>query len=156
VEVVGVGSPAGDDRVGWLAVEALARSPLLDRLPAELQVAISVMDRPGAALLGRLQLADAAIVVDALAGEGRPGSIERLDLDQLATDPAILSGHAFGVGSALALGRALGMLPGRLVVLGVRVEHCAPDAPPSGQIASAVPAVVQRIVDELCGIADVG
>lgn len=154
VNVLGVGSPAGDDRVGWLAVEALAQSPLLGCLPSGIQVSTAILDRPGAALLDRLQRARAAVIVDALAGDGPPGSVERLDLDELAIDSGIISAHAFGVASALALGRTLALLPEHLVILGVHVAHIDPGLTPSRAIESAVPALVRRIVEEVCGIAD--
>ena len=35
VRVIGVGSPAGDDRVGWLVVEALRESPALSAALAD-------------------------------------------------------------------------------------------------------------------------
>ncbi|MBI3979656.1 MAG: hydrogenase maturation protease [Chloroflexi bacterium] len=63
---------------------------------------------------------DAAYVVDAVDGDVAPGTIVRLEVRQQPWGGLrALSSHGLGLGEAVELGRALGMLPGRLVIYGV-------------------------------------
>ena len=55
------------------------------------------------------------------------------------------STHAFGVGDAVELARALGRLPERVVVYGIEGADFTAGAGLSTQVAAAV----QRVVDEL-------
>ena len=84
-------------------------------------MALHRLDRPATALLSALAGAELGVVVDAARAEGPPGAVVQV------TDPAQLgpgqplSSHGLGVAEALALGRTLGELPPRLVLLGVVV-----------------------------------
>jgi hydrogenase maturation protease len=59
------------------------------------------------------------------------------------------STHAFGVGDAVELSRALGRLPGRLVVYGVDGSDFAAGAALSGPVETAVDGVVEAILRDL-------
>ncbi|MFA5531421.1 MAG: hydrogenase maturation protease [Thiohalomonadaceae bacterium] len=108
--VLGVGSPFGADRIGWLAVDAL--TPHLHGV-ADLQAS----DRPGARLLALMRGYECAVIIDALQGAA-PGSVHCLRRDQLAAS-SLQAVHSFGVADALALGEALGELPARVVLIGI-------------------------------------
>jgi hydrogenase maturation protease len=60
------------------------------------------------------------------------------------------STHAFGVGDAVELARALGRLPRRVVVYGVEGAGFESGAPLSPAVAAAVDDVVSRLEEELC------
>ncbi len=55
------------------------------------------------------------------------------------------STHAFGVGDAVELARALGRLPARVVVYGVEGADFTAGAP----LSAAVESAVEHVVDEL-------
>ncbi len=118
--IIGIGSPLGADRLGWLATERLqARRPgLRTRL----------LDRPGAALLTHLQEERAVCLIDAARGHAPVGHLYRLTPGELPQGPAFTSSHALGITEALALGTALGGLPEHLWLLAVETgEHRDPE-----------------------------
>ena len=65
--------------------------------------------------------ASAAVVVDAVNSGAAPGTLHRFDASEAAVPGRVFrsSTHAFGVGEAIELARALGKLPPRIVVYGI-------------------------------------
>jgi hydrogenase maturation protease len=113
--VIGVGNPLRRDDAAGLEV---AR-----RVRAAAPSGVTVVEHDGepAALLDALRGARAAVIVDAVAGDGPPGAVGRHDA-AAAPLPAALgsaSTHGVGVPEAIELGRALGRLPAQLVVVTV-------------------------------------
>ena len=101
--VIGVGNVyRGDDGVG-LSVASLVRG----RVPAD--VAVLECEQEPTRLLDAWEGADVAVVVDACAAGGPPGSVHRFDVssDPLPARGFRSSTHAFGVGDAVELSRAL-------------------------------------------------
>jgi hydrogenase maturation protease len=140
---VGVGSPFGDDRVGWDVVEALQRQDWWRALAGR-RLSACLCDRPGAALAGLLRGVGWAIIVDAAhATDLPPGTLRWLRPDQLSPQRAP-SSHGFGVAEALALAHALGELPRRVDLLTVAAERFS-GAQPSVAVRSAVPQAVGAI-----------
>lgn len=121
VAIIGVGSPFGDDQLGWQAVEWLMHSGLSQRF-SHMHLAFNQADRPGALLLEQLRGTDAAIIIDAMQSGAVPGTLRAFTLEQLLAQPSgLLSSHAFGVAQTLALGASLGGLPRMLRVLGIEM-----------------------------------
>jgi hydrogenase maturation protease len=112
--LIGIGSPFGADSLGWLAVDLLHMGT-----PPGWE--LIKLDRPGSELLRYLQGVQRVVLIDALQGEGEPGAMRRIDLSELADNPASVSCHGFGIVEALALARALNELPDELVVIGVEI-----------------------------------
>jgi hydrogenase maturation protease len=144
--VIGIGNAyRGDDAAG-LAVAERCRT----RLPAEVRV-IEAEQEP-TRLIDAWESADAVFVVDAVVSGSRAGTVHRYD----ATDEPLPAGvfrsstHAFGVGDAVELARALGRLPRRVVVYGVEGAGFESGAPLSPAVAAAVDDVVSRLEEELC------
>lgn len=138
--VIGVGSPAGDDRVGWLVLESLYRA-----VPPTPGLELCVLDRPGADLVRHFAGADRVIIVDAVLAGAEPGSIHEYDRRALAQQSRPLSAHAVGVADALALALALGEAPRRLHLLGVQALNLGALDEPHAETLRAVPGVVARI-----------
>ncbi|MEW6648415.1 MAG: hydrogenase maturation protease [Pseudomonadota bacterium] len=118
--ILGVGSPFGADRLGWQAVAALERQSLAAQFP-HLDIKFEQSDRPGSRLLTLLGQADAAIIIDAMHSGLPAGSVRRFSVAQLSAETGLMSTHGFGVADALALGRALGGLPGEIVIVGIEM-----------------------------------
>jgi len=135
--ILGVGSPFGADRLGWQAVEALARLPLAAQFP-HLDIRFEQSDRPGSRLLALLGQADAALIIDAMRSGLPAGSVRRFSLDELSAESGLMSTHGFGVADALALGRTLGGLPGEIVVVGIEMGD--------GGLAEESPAALVELV----------
>ncbi len=128
VAILGVGSPFGADRAGWLAVERLAAGDLPARHCA-CDLRFEQCDRPGSRLLALLQEADAAVIIDAMRAALPAGAVRSFTPEALGADSGLFSSHGFGVAEALALGRQLGGLPSRVTVVGIEIaREEAPEA----------------------------
>ncbi|MEQ6342016.1 MAG: hydrogenase maturation protease [Gammaproteobacteria bacterium] len=148
IRIIGIGSPFGDDRLGWEAAEAVRRSGLLGHFPQGL-VSVQCCDRPASGLLMLMEGASHVILIDAMRSGAVPGTVRRLQDEEIEMEAALLSSHGFGVAESLALGRTLGMLPARLVLYGVEVcnlDQCDTLAP---ETVGALPMLVERIKEEL-------
>ncbi len=144
--VVGVGNPGrGDDGVG----PAVARA-----LQGRVGPGVRVVARGGepAGLVALLEAAEAVALVDAVRGEGPAGRVWRFEAGA-GPLPARLFGrtstHAMGLAEAVELARALGALPGRVVVFGVEGQGFGVGEGLSPAVAAAVPEVAARVLDEL-------
>jgi len=140
--IIGLGSPVGDDRIGWDVVEQLR-----ELLPPGVRVEetsdpLRVLDCPlGCELL---------IVIDACCGAGPPGSFHRFAWPdaQLMTQGGV-SSHGVGLATALELGGLLGKLPPRIVVFAIEAASTEVNAELSRQVESALPAVVALVLTEI-------
>ncbi|MCP2293556.1 hydrogenase maturation protease [Nocardia amikacinitolerans] len=142
--VIGVGNEyRGDDGVG----PAVARRLEDLRIPG---VFVTVSEGEPTHLLDVWAGMDLAVVVDAiLCGPGVPGQVRGIDFDMLRPPGAAASSHALGIQDALPLGRALGRLPGKIVVIAVDVGCIDPGVGLSEPVAAAVPRAIEAVVREL-------
>jgi hydrogenase maturation protease len=116
--VIGVGNPArGDDGAGRVVA---------CRLRSRNGCACVVRESSGeaTALMDAWTGFDDVSIVDACLGAGEPGTIVRLERDQLDRLASLqarrcASTHGFGLAQGLALARALGRLPSRLVIYAI-------------------------------------
>ena len=70
--ILGVGSPFGDDRAGWVVAEAVRASAWF-RSVAPGSVAAECLDRPGANLLTALEGVTHAVLIDAMRKSSQTG-----------------------------------------------------------------------------------
>jgi hydrogenase maturation protease len=160
---VGVGSPHGDDRAGWLVADALsdlirsdAPTPANgnadhDGLPLQQNSFFAIRKTSIPADLldwidGRAKL----IICDAFCGAGPTGTLyrwpwpdERIGLSRSA------GSHDFGLHVVLQLADKLGRLPAEVVVWGIELGQVAPYTSVSQEIEEALPVLIQRIRSEL-------
>lgn len=99
-------------------------------------------------LLNELGRYERLILVDAVRGGGRPGQLYRLEIHsggalEGALSPVSL--HEFGVAEALEQARALGILPRRVVLLGMEPARIEPGMELSAEAARALPALVELV-----------
>lgn len=137
--LIGVGNAfRGDDGVGVAVARRVA-----DR--GEIDV-VTCHDEPSR-LLDAWAGADLALVVDAVASGAEAGTVHRFDATERPLPAAVFRGstHAFGVGDAIEVGRALGRLPGRLLVYGVEGASFTT----GDRLSPPVAAAVERLADEL-------
>ncbi|MFP4154210.1 MAG: hydrogenase maturation protease [Halothiobacillaceae bacterium] len=114
--VIGVGSPFGDDRLGWDVVRCLA-----DRFGARAELEFLVLDRPGPGLLEKLAGAARVVVVDAMRSGAAPYTLVEIDPGRAGALESFTSSHGVGLAETLALGRALGQLPKGLRLFGIEM-----------------------------------
>lgn len=120
IKIIGVGSPFGDDRLGWVAAEQLKASPIL--LSEKDKIDISILDRPGAALLSKWQDADAVILIDAVRSGATPGTLHILATEDIDANTQLTSSHGFGIAATMALARTLEELPENLYLYGIEID----------------------------------
>lgn len=148
--VLGLGNVlCTDDGVGVAAVEELTRTY---RLPSE----VRALDGGtlGLSLLHCFEPGQEAVLVDAVAVDRPPGTLVRLDGEQVA--PAVrerLSMHQVGVSDLLDALRLLGIHPPRMVLLGLVPASLELGVELSPPVARSLPALVTAVAEEirLCG-----
>lgn len=145
VRILGIGSPAGDDQAGWLAVDAL----LACGMPAKGEIVIEKLDRPGAGLIAQLDDAAWVILIDAMQSDSQSGRIRRFDRKDWPTYKHGLSSHGFGVLGALALAGELGSLPPRLDLYGIEIGPANPGEQARGEILAAAQQLARHIAADL-------
>ena len=151
--VVGLGNPLlSDDGVGIYAARLLA-----DRL-AGAPVSVEESSWGGMRFLDLLTGYEHAVIIDAIQWRhGPPGTVYRLPPDEAVPTVRAVSFHDVSLGTALALGRKLGIpLPTEIVFLAVEAgdvltvaEGCSPD------VEAALPEVVRQAMDQLVAWGDV-
>jgi hydrogenase maturation protease len=142
VRIVGIGSPFGEDRLGWEAIAALEAAGLADNGEVELQR----LDRPGPALIASLTDAEHVVLIDALKTSETGAPVRRVEPRALAgCGCASWSGHGLGVAESLELASTLGLTPPKLDVLGIVVPggDCHSHLPE--ETRAALVALVQRL-----------
>ena len=134
--LVGIGSPFGADQLGWQAITHLQQQDWAGHYP-KWEWWVTTFDRPGFVLLDHLSGMDLAILLDALDDEGELP--RRLDLDELDSVDALISGHGLGLAETLQLGAQLGMLPRHLLIYGL----------PMGMVESALEGLAVQIDQDI-------
>ena len=146
--VIGLGNPdRGDDAVGV----QVARRVAAERL----DVHVLELDDPSEAL-DAWAAADTVVVADAVSSGGNPGDIHVVDAVARtlpAGSWAAGGTHALGLAAVVELGRALGRLPRRLVLVGVEAGRFDHGTPMSDAVAAAVPEAALAV---LAAIDDLG
>jgi len=150
VLIAGIGDRLmGDDGLGPIIIDRLKS---LDLPPcAEVEdYGTSLME-----LLMDLPEFDALIVVDAFRRGGPPGSvyvieIKEEDLEDVTPETASvvasMTFHELSVEAVLALAKALGILPGKVLVIGVEPSRIEFGESLSDQVGKVVPRVVDIVV----------
>lgn len=141
LKVVGIGNAwRSDDAVGLVVAR---------RLREVLPNSIEVLEREGepTGLIETWVGAEALWLIDAVSSGARPGTVHRVDVsqDDLPESFAAGSTHHFSLGETVALARALGRLPGHVVVFGIEGERFDLGEELSECVAAAVPDVVTAV-----------
>jgi len=136
--VIGVGNEyRRDDGAGPRVV-----AELTGRLPG---VDLRITDGEPSRLLDLWTGAELAVVVDAVYAPDRPvGAWFELAATD-APEEQSAGTHGVGLGTAVALGRALGRLPERLVVLAVCGSEFGFGAGLSAPVEAAIPPIAERV-----------
>ncbi len=140
--VIGVGSPHGDDQIGWLIADDLETRGVSELVVHKVSSPLEILDWiDGVEWLG---------ICDACRGEGPAGSWhcwtwpnDRIIQQEFAGT------HDIGLTAALELAVRLGRLPATVMIWGVEVGTCQPGDVVSLPAKEAVPDVAGAILDEL-------
>jgi hydrogenase maturation protease len=123
------------------------------RLRESLPAAVDVLEREGepTALIDTWDGAEAVWLVDAVVSGAAPGTVLRLDASR-SDPPERLGGgttHHFSLGESIAVARALGRLPARVVVFGIEGERFDLGEELTPAVAAAVAPVCCAIEEEV-------
>jgi hydrogenase maturation protease len=140
-----VGNPwRSDDAAGLRAAWAL-RGTLPD--------GVEVLEEEGesTALLDAFDGADELWLLDAVSSGAEPGTVHRLEAgsEELPAEIFSTSTHHLGLAEAVELARALGRLPGQVVVFGIEGENFAPGNTLSPAVEAAVADVARQVAEEV-------
>jgi hydrogenase maturation protease len=137
--IIGLGSPHGDDQLGWVAVDRLR-----PKLPPDV---VAVKAAGGLALLNYLSGQEAVIVIDAAAPAGRPGTVRWLAWPCADLNPCRLWGtHGPGLVEALHLAQVLGSIPRDVALATVEAAQIVPRVPLSAAASRGLDFLVETIL----------
>jgi hydrogenase maturation protease len=143
--ILGLGNLlCSDDGVGAAAAQVVAETRILPD-------GVRVLDGGtlGLALLPWLEDAERAILVDAIQADGPPGTLVRLEGDEVG--PAVaarLSVHQVGVADLIEAARWRGRVPPTLVLVGIVPLTTELGVDLSAPVAAAFPELLERIDEE--------
>ena len=143
--VIAVGNPLrADDGAGVEVVRRLA-----GRVPPEVRL-IELGGEP-AELLDAWNELGTAVLVDAVRTGGEPGTVHSFDAstEPLPARTGSASTHGLGLAEALELGRALGRLPARVVVVGIEADDRTMGGELSRPVQDAIEDAAETVLAEL-------
>jgi hydrogenase maturation protease len=128
---------------------------ILQKLPVEAasRVRVEISPLPGLELLGLLESAKTAILVDAVQSGAEPGRVHIVGMDQVDSFGAGSgSAHGFGVAETLALGRQADpdSIPETVVIIGIEILQMELGQPISPEVQKSIPEAVSKI-EEIAG-----
>lgn len=142
--VIGCGfADRGDDAAGLLVARRLQQLGWeAQEQSGEVAALLLAFDEAGP---GRT-----VILADAVRSGARPGTVLRWDagLKSLPRESFHRSAHGLGVAEAVELARALGKLPGRLLIYGIEGACFEAGVGPSPEVLAGVEEAVRRILEE--------
>lgn len=156
ITIIGIGqSLRSDDGAGLAAVRAwMAAYPGTASDP---RLQVELVELPGLELLDLLGDSQAAIITDVVHSDTAPGTLHRLEIDELAGfQPGSSSAHGWGVAETLQLGRLLDLdsLPEEIILLGIEAGDLNLGEGLSEAVQAALPAIVEQIEAQVRGWLD--
>ena len=144
--LLGLGNPIlRDDSVGLRIVRELMKRVAEEDIDVE-EASLANID-----LLESIDSYDRLIIVDSIkTGEGRPGELYQLSLDDLRSSLHLSSPHDINFATALELGKRLGRhVPGEIRIYAIEIEDnqtfsetCSPP------VERAIPRIIEEIARE--------
>jgi len=147
IKIIGIGqSLRGDDAAGLAAVDLWHET--YQAKVSRPNVQMELAELPGIGLLGLLEGANVAILVDAVHSDAKAGTVRVLTENQLESfKDGSGSSHGWGVAETLSLGRKLMLsaLPGKLILIGIEAGQLTLGETLSPDVESALPEVARLI-----------
>jgi hydrogenase maturation protease len=145
LRVIGIGSPHGDDQIGWRLIEELADLESTDLSLCSVPTPIDMLERLGGC--------DVLIVVDACDVGKPPGSVVVREWPALLESEGHASSHGLGVDSVLRLAENLGRLPRRVILFGVQKSRSEHPGDLSADVSHAWPQIIRQLTALIDGLA---
>lgn len=148
IKILGIGSPFGDDQIGWRIVELLKKRKQIQHYISD-YLSLECHDRPGIRLLELMENANIVYLIDAVIAGNKIGTIYRYENEEIEELKSILSTHGIGIAQTLQLGKALDQLPSRLILYGIEINSVDINYNISLMIEPAIHELVERIEHEI-------
>ena len=143
VSLLGLGSPHGDDAIGWEIIRALKTA-----LPGwGLFYAAETLESPWD-LLNYLATDSPTIIIDACRSQRATGSVFEISRNELHTVCGT-SSHSGSLSTVLALAEQLGQLPQELLIIGVEITETQPGQDLTPAVRAAIPVACDRIQTQI-------
>jgi len=146
--VIGIGSPFGDDQLGWEVVKLLTQRPALQPFIPN-QVQLLYCDRPGMHLLEMMRGAQSVFLIDAVKTGASIGTIHHFRNEDITAINDTLSTHGLGVAAAIKMGATLNILPDNVILFGIEIGDVQLKFSHSEAITEAINALAEMIEDEI-------
>jgi hydrogenase maturation protease len=130
VLLLGLGSPHGEDAIGWRVVEQYQQQF------SDPRVEMIILDRPGNRLLDYLQHDGYVLLVDAASLPDTSQPFRFYTASQVMGHGSLLSGHDLGIRESLALANAMGQCVADVEVLAINIA--AQQAPSMETLVSQI------------------
>jgi len=147
VLILGIGNILlRDEGIGVRVIEQMRKRQLPDN--------VELVDggTAGADLLDTLAEREKVIVIDAVQTNHAPGTVLRLNVDDLVKPDGIgTSLHELGLCEALAMTKQLGCAPGNVIVFGIKPEKIESGLELSETILQSMPKVIELVLKEIKG-----
>jgi len=141
-QVLGMGSPHGADRAGWLLAERLLERTDLGATVRPLSTPLELLDH--------LDGCEFLLVVDACRTGADEGTVLRLSWpDSRIRAHQSLSSHGLGLGESLLLAEQLGKLPENVVLLCLEVADQTGAPTGSEEPIPGMDELERRVLEEL-------
>ena len=141
--VVGVGSPHGDDQIGWQVAQGVVQ-----RLGLE-EGQLHLLSRPVSQLWSLLHV-PRLLIIDACQAGLPAASLRRVTIEQLESQTTgLLSSHGLGVAELLRLANHMAMEVEQIHLYGVQLQQTSPLAELSQSLKDALPHLVDQVVAEI-------
>ena len=148
LRVLGIGSPFGDDQLGWNVVQLLQQCPELTQfIPDRLQ--LICCDRPGMYLLELMRDANTVFLIDAVKTGAAVGTLHRFENQEIETISNRLSSHALGVADAIKMGRVLHELPPKVIMYGLEIDDIQNQFSLSEKVMRAIRTLSTQIKNDI-------
>lgn len=148
IKVLGIGSPFGDDQLGWRAIELIKQRNIIRTHMSGL-LYIESYDRPGVHLLELMARAKTIFLIDAIVIGNTIGTLYRFQNKEIEDLKCLLSTHNMGVAEVLRLGKELNILPDDIIFYGIEINSVNFGQSISLPVESAINQLVECIENEI-------
>ncbi len=146
MRILGIGSPFGDDQVGWRVLKMLQQHEKIIACHSDL-LQLEYCDRPGLRLLDSMQGADSLILIDAVKTDAAIGTLHQFRNEEIECIYLPTSTHGIGIDYALKLGRELQVLPKNTVLFGIEIGEILLATNLSSPVKQAATQLANCLVD---------
>jgi len=148
LHVLGIGSPFGDDKLGWEVVTVLQQLQSLKQFTPE-QLHLACYDRPGMALLDKIRVAQSVFLIDAVKTGAAVGTLHLFKNEEIEALGNPFSSHALGIAEAIKMGAILNLLPQNIVLYGMEIADVQMQFSISPPIEQAIKVLSSRVESDI-------